>query len=51
MFYLLEVEDFVRVEPKHFGLPTKEAIEKQHLEGSPPTVGEPAVVGEAERRQ
>ncbi|MDO8508569.1 MAG: DNA-directed RNA polymerase [Nanoarchaeota archaeon] len=29
MFYLLEVEDFVRVEPKHFGLPTKEAIEKQ----------------------
>lgn len=29
MFYLLEVEDFVRVEPKHFGLPTKEAVEKQ----------------------
>ena len=29
MFYLLEVEDHVRVEPKHFGLPTKEAIEKQ----------------------
>ncbi len=29
MFYLLEVEDYVRVEPKHFGLPTKEAIEKQ----------------------
>ncbi len=29
MFYLLEVEDHVRVEPKHFGLPTQEAIEKQ----------------------
>ena len=29
MFYLLKVEDHVRVEPKHFGLPTKEAIEKQ----------------------
>lgn len=29
MFYLLDVEDHVRVEPKHFGLPTKEAIEKQ----------------------
>ncbi len=29
MFYLLEVEDYVRVEPKHFGLPTKEAVEKQ----------------------
>jgi DNA-directed RNA polymerase subunit E' len=29
MFYLLEVEDHVRVEPKHFGLPTNEAIEKQ----------------------
>ncbi|MEM4271827.1 MAG: DNA-directed RNA polymerase, partial [Candidatus Pacearchaeota archaeon] len=29
MFYLTEVEDHVRVEPKHFGLPTKEAIEKQ----------------------
>ena len=29
MFYILEVEDHVRVEPKHFGLPTKEAIEKQ----------------------
>ena len=29
MFYLLEVEDHIRVEPKHFGLPTKEAIEKQ----------------------
>lgn len=29
MFYLVEVEDHVRVEPKHFGLPTSEAIEKQ----------------------
>lgn len=29
MFYLLTVEDYVRVEPKHFGLPTREAIEKQ----------------------
>ncbi|MBX4212629.1 DNA-directed RNA polymerase [Candidatus Pacearchaeota archaeon] len=29
MFYLLEVEDHVRVEPKHFGLPTHEAIERQ----------------------
>ena len=29
MFYLLEVEDHIRVEPKHFGLPTREAIEKQ----------------------
>ena len=25
----MEVEDHVRVEPKHFGLPTNEAIEKQ----------------------
>ena len=29
MFYKLKVEDHVRVEPKHFGLPTREAIEKQ----------------------
>jgi DNA-directed RNA polymerase subunit E' len=29
MFYLIEVEDHVRVEPKHFGLPTQEAVEKQ----------------------
>ncbi|MCK5149483.1 DNA-directed RNA polymerase [Candidatus Pacearchaeota archaeon] len=29
MFYLTEVEDFVRVEPRLFGLPTIEAIEKQ----------------------
>ncbi|MBI3334298.1 DNA-directed RNA polymerase [Candidatus Pacearchaeota archaeon] len=29
MFYVIDVEDHVRVEPKHFGLPTQEAIEKQ----------------------
>jgi DNA-directed RNA polymerase subunit E' len=29
MFYIAQVEDHVRVEPKHFGLPTKEAVEKQ----------------------
>ena len=29
MFYLTEVEDYVRVEPSLFGLPTKEAVEKQ----------------------
>lgn len=29
MFYLVEVEDHVRVEPRHFGLPTKEAVERQ----------------------
>ena len=29
MFYLAEVEDHVRVEPKHFALPTNEAVEKQ----------------------
>ncbi len=29
MFYLTEVEDYVRVEPKLFGLPTDEAVEKQ----------------------
>jgi len=29
MLYLLDVEDHVRVEPKHFGLATKEAIERQ----------------------
>lgn len=32
MFYIIEVEDYVRVEPKLFGLATKEAIEKQLLE-------------------
>ena len=29
MFYLVEVEDHVRVEPRHFGLETKDAVEKQ----------------------
>ncbi len=29
MFYLTEVEDYIRVEPKLFGLSTKEAVEKQ----------------------
>ena len=29
MFYLVEVEDHIRVEPKHFGLATKEAVEQQ----------------------
>ncbi|MAE49431.1 DNA-directed RNA polymerase [Candidatus Pacearchaeota archaeon] len=29
MFYLAEVEDHVRVEPKHFGLPTQEAVQTQ----------------------
>jgi DNA-directed RNA polymerase subunit E' len=29
MFCVLKVEEHVRVEPKHFGLPTYEAIEKQ----------------------
>ncbi len=29
MFYILEVEDHVRVEPRLFGLQTKEAVEKQ----------------------
>lgn len=29
MFYILDVEDHVRVEPKHFGLDTRGAIEKQ----------------------
>jgi DNA-directed RNA polymerase subunit E' len=29
MFYLTEVQDHVRVEPKLFGLPTVEAVEKQ----------------------
>jgi len=29
MFYLLDVEEHVRVEPKYFGLSTVEAIEKQ----------------------
>ena len=29
MFYLTEVEDYIRVEPKLFGLPTIESIEQQ----------------------
>ncbi len=29
MFYLSEVEDYVRVEPKLFGLPTMEAVDQQ----------------------
>jgi DNA-directed RNA polymerase subunit E' len=29
MFYLAEVEDYVRVEPKHFGLATKDAVSEQ----------------------
>jgi len=29
MFYLIEVNDYVRVEPKLFGLPTIEAVEQQ----------------------
>ncbi|MCF7910511.1 DNA-directed RNA polymerase [Candidatus Pacearchaeota archaeon] len=29
MFYIVEVEDHVRVEPKLFGLPTQEAVENQ----------------------
>jgi DNA-directed RNA polymerase subunit E' len=29
MFYLVEVDDYVRVEPKLFGLPTVEAVSKQ----------------------
>ncbi len=29
MFYLIDVEDFIRVEPRLFGLPTSEAVEEQ----------------------
>ncbi|MFH1500629.1 MAG: DNA-directed RNA polymerase [archaeon] len=29
MFYIVEVEDYIRVEPKLFGLSTKEAVEQQ----------------------
>lgn len=29
MFYLADVEDYVRVKPKHFGLATSEAVERQ----------------------
>ncbi|MFA5019860.1 MAG: DNA-directed RNA polymerase [Candidatus Pacearchaeota archaeon] len=29
MYYLIDVEDYIRVEPKLFGLPTKKAVEQQ----------------------
>jgi DNA-directed RNA polymerase subunit E' len=29
MFYILDVEDYIRVEPKLFGLPTMESVDKQ----------------------
>jgi DNA-directed RNA polymerase subunit E' len=29
MFYLAEVEDYIRVKPKHFGLATKDAVSEQ----------------------
>ena len=29
MFYITEVEDHIRVEPKLFGIPTIDAVEKQ----------------------
>lgn len=29
MFYLIEVQDYVRVEPKLFGMPTAKAVDKQ----------------------
>ena len=29
MFYLIDVEDYIRVEPKLFGLPTREAVGQQ----------------------
>ena len=29
MFYIIDVEDYVRVEPKLFGLDTKTAVEEQ----------------------
>ncbi|NCN86970.1 DNA-directed RNA polymerase, partial [archaeon] len=32
MFYLTEVEDYVRVDPTLFGLPTKDAVASQLLE-------------------
>lgn len=32
MFYLTEIEDYVRVEPKLFGLPTEEAVKAQLFE-------------------
>jgi len=32
MFYLTEIQDYVRVEPKLFGLPTEDAVKAQLLE-------------------
>src|SRR3990167_7007629 len=32
MFYITEVEDHIRVEPKLFGFPTLEAVHKQLIE-------------------
>jgi len=32
MFYLIEVEDYVRVEPKRFGLATADAVKEQLME-------------------
>ena len=29
MFYTIELEDHIRVEPELFGLPTEKAVEKQ----------------------
>ena len=29
MFYIVELQDHIRVEPELFGLPTEEAVEKQ----------------------
>ena len=29
MFYLTEVEDYVRVDPKLFGLPTSDSVREQ----------------------
>ena len=32
MFYIFEIQDYIRVEPKLFGLPTMESVEKQLAE-------------------
>ena len=32
MFYIVEIDDYIRVEPKLFGLATREAVEKQLAE-------------------
>ena len=39
MFYLAEIEDYVRVEPRHFGLPTLESVEEQLNESYVGNVG------------